>query len=1723
MVQRLWCLWRLGTLSGLLSSMLWGAGPDNDLFDNRQFLAGTHPRIVSYHTLASLEPGEPVHPCDGFGNCGGSLWWTWTAPDDGMLQIRTTDLNGSPRWIEVYTGDRIEQLSPVAPVSEVGWMGIHAVFPVRRGLAYSIAIGHRWASQEGVVGSDSPVTYQLRWLPRASNDDLSNRQVLEGDVVRLNWTEAYSTPDMDPAAPPFWGTRSGTRWWEWKAKRDAVLEVPDPTGIAVFRGTVPADLEFLPPRGNGYPVMAGQSLFIAVVADNELEPLAGDRRLIFHSLRLTARPIGEEGRASSGVRVEVSGVPSWVERLELNGVEQPDLLGRGFVVLTPLPAGSYPFQLMGIGPNGLQIRSSEVRVGVGTGSDMFATAPEFDPASQGVSADFTDATEEEWESALSGSGEPRRQTIWWRWSPAEDGILIRPDGAQGGVSMALFTGSGPGALNEVPGPNRFGIQAGRTYWIQLWTGSWSPFGGVSLRFIGHEIGDHFAEALPLALDGTSRTLSNTLLTTEDFEGANAQPSRWFRFVAPDDGVVLLDSQGDTAPDSMTLFEGDSVPGNVPGSRVAGRNAAYRVSRGVSYRLRTEHFSWYQHAIPGSLAARFHPVSPHGSPEAAAELLGEQPALRQEAVLATEDRPSDPNLSRHLLGTWIRFQAPAQGVLILGFEDPNRLVIAVDGFRRAASGGFVPGDFPCVFGPAGMFALEAGAEVYVRVAFRSSATRLEETVRVRHRFVRRPANDRFVDRQELVGRDLPVRGIHWTALHDPGELDVAGGRPHRVVWWCWTAPEDGVLEIHSPSVPVRVFTGENLESLQLVAAEDMDPFDGLRCAVVAGRSYQIAVLTEGASTECFPFPGTDLEEFQFSLRLHGWKVGLSGGTSQVWEGDAVPLELDGGPVEAGGFLGSAGFWLSGPAAGQWRPVGGESQPGRPLLLTNLPSATYEVFAAITNLDGRIELTAPHRFRVAPVNDSFSNPIVLPGRNPTVVVPTSGASFEAGEPEWSTDFTGWTGSVWYRWTSRRTGIVRFSGPPNPAVQFFSGTTLETLRPALRTTAGDGFFVEQDREYRIRVLHSYGLPGVSYSSEMQVSSLTFGLLTPIPTAPLLPGRPLTISTTNLEPVASLLDSVILAGTNRIAALGAPPWTFTWTNPVPGLYPLTVEVRTRDGEAVRIPSVLQVQPANQAFTNRSLLAATNGSQSVVAGLARNPVWYRWTAPGNGGLRVVVSGWNPSDPVTLTTGTNSANLTIVSQIRSNPSGTYEWAVEAGRTYNLSLTRSSAPGTEFEMTWRFLDGPANDAFAQRLRLEGESGELGIQLLGSTLETGEPSRILPPSTFGSVWWEWTPTERGILELGSALTPYRGATLTGLQAIPVLGTDGGVRTFRLDPGQPVYLAAHRVVGGALTQRASWRWQASPTNDLFSSPTMVTGTVARIEGSLRGTSFELSAPLSQGGDVWFAWRAERTGWIRLESEGTRGPEVEVWHGSTLETLVPVVSASTDSGPVLAGQEYRIRVFTTDSSVDPFRFRLEWVESAQNDAFSSPRILSGTVIQVSDSNLEAVREFGEPRHDGEYGGRSVWYKWRARSSGRATVRLRRVAWGTGVVAVYRGDRLDGLVPVVAGAMSNGGGEVFVSFDALAGQEYRLAVDSPGGSWVRYDLELTLNPLTAPRLEVQRLPDGSLAAVIAARKSGRWRLEESSDLNAWAPVLEVEAGGEVVRTLETGRQLLFLRLVPVE
>lgn len=84
--------------------------PANDDFSDASLLDGTEGTAQGQNDLASLQPGEPLHT----GNSGGhSLWWNWTAPADGSVELSTQG-SSFDTLLAVYLGDLVNQLTPVA-------------------------------------------------------------------------------------------------------------------------------------------------------------------------------------------------------------------------------------------------------------------------------------------------------------------------------------------------------------------------------------------------------------------------------------------------------------------------------------------------------------------------------------------------------------------------------------------------------------------------------------------------------------------------------------------------------------------------------------------------------------------------------------------------------------------------------------------------------------------------------------------------------------------------------------------------------------------------------------------------------------------------------------------------------------------------------------------------------------------------------------------------------------------------------------------------------------------------------------------------------------------------------------------------------------------------------------------------------------------------------------------------------------------------------------------------------------------------------------------------------------------------------------------------------------------------------------------------------------------------------------------------------------------------
>jgi hypothetical protein len=119
-----------------------------------------------------------------------------------------------------------------------------------------------------------------------------------------------------------------------------------------------------------------------------------------------------------------------------------------------------------------------------------------------------------------------------------------------------------------------------------------------------------------------------------------------------------------------------------------------------------------------------------------------------------------------------------------------------------------------------------------------------------------------------------------------------------------------------------------------------------------------------------------------------------------------------------------------------------------------------------------------------------------------------------------------------------------------------------------------------------------------------------------------------------------------------------------------------------------------------------------------------------------------------------------------------------------------------------------------------------------------------------------------------------------------------------------------------------------------------------------------------------------------------------------------------------------------------------SNNDGFACRLTLSGNVLALTNSNVGATREAGEPMHApstnnfGTSASNSLWYTWTAPTSGGVVIEVTDLNGGMSipVLAVYRGSSLGGLTRVAANSAPLS--KARVVFTASAGTNYQIAVD---------------------------------------------------------------------------------------
>lgn len=136
---------------------------------------------------------------------------------------------------------------------------------------------------------------------------------------------------------------------------------------------------------------------------------------------------------------------------------------------------------------------------------------------------------------------------------------------------------------------------------------------------------------------------------------------------------------------------------------------------------------------------------------------------------------------------------------------------------------------------------------------------------------------------------------------------------------------------------------------------------------------------------------------------------------------------------------------------------------------------------------------------------------------------------------------------------------------------------------------------------------------------------------------------------------------------------------------------------------------------------------------------------------------------------------------------------------------------------------------------------------------------------------------------------------------------------------------------------------------------------------------------------------------------------------------------------------------------------------------------------NTNATAETSEPNHAGRPGGKSVWFTWTPPVTGLATIHTRGSSFDT-ILAVYTGDALANLVPVVSDDDRDGFGNSRVAFNATQGVEYHVALDGYDGASgeLLVDIEVVESAEAIPVITTQPqgatvVPGGSATLSVAA------------------------------------------------
>ena len=1324
----------------------------NDNFANRIALSGTNVLFAGTNFAASVEPGEPAG--------SHTIWWTWTAPDNGELTVSANQANA---WFRLFRGSELTNLADLRE-------GNPAMCYVQAGEVCQIQM-------DGYEGAELAAQCSLQFSPMTWNDNFEDRFVLAGDSNIVQGTNRYAS--MEPGEPNPAGRGAGrTLWWSWTAPSNGVLHIQtdaqwDCGSIGVYTGTNVTELDLVGQAG-----AASDYQYITSPAQLDVTVIAG-----------TAYQIQVDALAGGW---------GWL----INDVFNLTLQ------FSAVPSNAF-----------FHDRASLA------GTDVTFAATN------------TGATGETNDPAVGGSGKP----VWWTWTALQDGtVTITSTNSSINPLFAVFTGSALGALTPiVTGANsvQFFVHQGFVYQIMA-DGQGGASGTIEAQLEWQPVAANDDFANRFALPGSSGTAEGLSYgaTVEPGEpamgqGIPAQHTIWWTWTAPAIGEVTFAFSGSYSQNQMAVFTGSSLATAV---RVGTATSGTYFNNPVT--LRTIAGMPYQIAIGGAegnlqFSYTFVAAPSNDNFTNRIVLSGLPVSGSADNTYATSE-PGEP-LQGDGRSVWWSWTAP-QSMLV---------AVASDWSARI---GVYTGDsltnliLTPLFTSAGQTVFNATGGVTYQISIDSGWGNFVVSNVLLWAAPLDPPNDYFTNRAMIVGTNAVISAYNGLATSEPSE-PIAPNAAGQTLWWTWTAPETGRVSIACPSYYgiFQVFTGTALTNLVPIASGvgGYWPFSFTACA---GTNYQICFDTSstgGVGSNSFTLqqsPAPPNDNFSNAIiisgspaQTNGSNVGatreagepmFAGTNSQasVWWTWIAPNTRE-MTISAGGATGgtfSSGFSVS------YGIYVGNSVSNLTAIATGHDAGEFAAVAgtryyiALEGANGEIGdlslLLMPD-----PINDNFTNRIVLSGYTTHAAGSNVGATTEPGESQHVFNPDG--ASVWFTWTAPAAGTVtiNYSGEGfYPGVAVYTGSSVSNLSlVAYNTFFGTlSFTTDASATYQIVLAGAWGGSG-NYTMDLILNAGAhndnFG------NRIVLTGTNLTILANNStaanhslwwEYIAPANGSVrvdysavteftplfnLYTGANQSSLKSTPVEVISDTpqfyfNTVKGgVYQIAVAGNKGGQGDIDLQLEFEPSPVNDDFENRTPLSGdsvgvtgNNRGASEQTGEPRDDsltgyhsVWWTWTADTNETVVLDVTGNGFSPRVAVYRGISRNRLSLVKNnaFSGHLLPSLAFSASAGVAYQIAVDSAFGEFGDITLTLNALATPPNDNFTNANTLVGTSVSIAATNLAATSEPGEPAHAGSPASH-SLWWAWTPAASGtatIDTLGSSfdtvLAVYTGTKLNRLAVI------------------------------------------------------------------------------------------------------------------------------------------------------------------------------------------------------------------------------------------------------------------------------------------------------------------------------------------------------------------------